>query len=515
MSTSPKKEGQKSLISSPRKLSGLQGKIIAHKPSFQSSFHNSFAGTILDNPGEDDDDQTVFSSVSPTIADEIGIQKENRQSSFTSSFLPENINIIATSTDSEGKSSARNPSEIEKDNVTDKNLEQLLDNHQKSPLTSKKSSLSAQKTSKDISHIDSDKSAKTISAKNSRQSLLNSRKNSTPTIERDNRKPDQSQMNTNFGISCMGYHLKNPLAEDVTQIHIKRKDPITKKIKTVPKMVHNLEANRPKVPEHQLVEDDWRAYRSVLHNQARAKNAILSRDQQRETFLRDNLVAANCLKMQVDNVILMKKSDDYVKASAPKLDVYKPAMRAPTGYMVQRFADQRSLQEQRDKSRVPRYQSKYACVLPVVEPHRGAEGSYHVARDNTWSSKASLVYDPGAIMTSRQDERARVFNEPDSVACDAMFDDVSLSLVQRAQTQQRVADNLGKCDCMNESFLMQEPKKRRTTAEDIKEAPRQQSVEEEEFVEICEKLQDSRKARNASILTITSSSGFISKTSQK
>ncbi|CAL1528902.1 unnamed protein product, partial [Lymnaea stagnalis] len=48
--------------------------------------------------------------------------------------------------------------------------------------------------------------------------------------------------------------------------YVKRKDPLTKAVKIVPEMVYPIEANRIPVPLHELLEDDWRAYRCAIQN---------------------------------------------------------------------------------------------------------------------------------------------------------------------------------------------------------------------------------------------------------
>jgi len=242
-------------------------------------------------------------------------------------------------------------------------------------------------------------------------------------------------MERSYSCQTIGYHPR----PDCSEFHIKRKDPLTKQVKMVPKMIHNLEANRSKVPEHQLIEDDWRAYRSVLHNRTKAKIATLSADEQREKFLRDSILARHCLGIKVDAPTMFKESEDFIKNKNAKLELasHKSAVVSPMGYTYRRYTDEKAQkQQQRTTPAAPRTPCPEAERLPLVVAS-SPFGLYHVSEEQRGDiSKTNLEcrsHDVDSILVNGMPEHITVYNEADSIPGSVLLDDFTQSLAERTQ----------------------------------------------------------------------------------
>jgi len=229
---------------------------------------------------------------------------------------------------------------------------------------------------------------------------------------------DISTFNSHLSCQTLGDHPK----PDCSQFHVRRKDPYTRDIRTVPAMVFNAEANRAAVPEHQLLEDDWRAYRSVLHNGLRLGGRITLRPTDRHEKL--------------------------------EVDTYINAVPSPYGYMYRSVTDSQS-EAARESKKIQQQQQQQAvrpvaATLPVIDTTDPLK-KYHVQQEglrmNTCKTgKFNKVFDVGTIFVPGLKDNITIYNEPDSVPQSVAQVNFRQPLPERTEHEVGVHRNLGDRD---------------------------------------------------------------------
>jgi len=262
---------------------------------------------------------------------------------------------------------------------------------------------------------------------------------------------DASTHNCHLSCQTLGKHPK----PDCSQFYIRRKDSFTKKVTMVPKMIFNAEANRAAIPEHELYEDDWRAYRSALHNQANDSRARLTHEERKETFCRDNILASQCLGRPIDtNAVYQASKNAKPSPNSGKVEVetYENAVPSPYGYMYRRFANEQSEILMKENMASPldgddpgARKEAIRIHLPVIDMDDPFK-KYHVPeemRDGFPKTEhPSVFFDTDAILVDGMPERINVYNEPDSVPRTMLHDDFTRPLPERTMRAVGMNKNL-------------------------------------------------------------------------
>ncbi|XP_035829666.1 uncharacterized protein LOC118479152 [Aplysia californica] len=233
--------------------------------------------------------------------------------------------------------------------------------------------------------------------------------------------------------SVVGHHAKPVCSE----LYIHRRDHRNGKKQVVPTMLYNLEANRPPVPEHQLLEDDFRAFRSVAHNRQTVLQSRMTPDLQVEKFLQDNHLACTILGTTPNSSELLQLAK-LVRSPGCRGDqmvTYRNSVADPLGYVYRRHARHAGKQEQQG----PRVAEKGVMatdaqrVLPTVQIDESFQ-NMHVplcARNPNAEEREIHRFCADAILVSDFPERMYVHNEPDAVPSHLTQEDFSKPLIER------------------------------------------------------------------------------------
>jgi len=236
----------------------------------------------------------------------------------------------------------------------------------------------------------------------------------------------------------LGHHPK----PDCSQFYVQRKDPFTKIVKTVPRMAFNLEANRAAMPEHQVIEDEWRAYRSVLHNQTKQTNANLTQGEQAARIVRDSKLAGQCLGHKTESTTPYKLPEINKRDRKDKLeiDAHTGAMSSPVGYMYRRFADETEVLEENHTStlyqRHRQINEPQLLVLPKIsldDPGKKYILPEVVRGGRSRRDKEMQSWDSQLTGVDSLPEPFHVYNEPDAIPRCMLNYDFSESLNGRTQ----------------------------------------------------------------------------------
>lgn len=205
-------------------------------------------------------------------------------------------------------------------------------------------------------------------------------------------------------------------------------------------MMHNL-VNRALTPEHRVLEEDWRAYRAMMHNWQNAQRRVMTEDERRAAFIRDRQLAVKVVGFNINKNDLM----DHIASLSictSNLATHKPAMEGPPGYLYERFMQDQKLNEQRMTDALTNEGSaeagKRLLRLPLLEID-DPFGKLHITTEarQLWRPPAPRPsgrdYDVMATRVAGIPERALVYNEPDNLPCHLVQENFAELLTERAE----------------------------------------------------------------------------------
>lgn len=188
------------------------------------------------------------------------------------------------------------------------------------------------------------------------------------------------------------------------------------KYKLVPEMMYPIEASRQPIPNHEVLEDEYRAFHNVMVNQVILTRRFLA--QRNPNMLLDVQKG-----LPVDSLLLMDRINE-VKEQLPELMAYNPGCHQPYGYMYQRF------KQAYGKGRVTRVPSTRLTCPPTVL----LRGPFqNVVNLNTRNFCEKTNDFDSAVIGRPKNRVIRIYNEPDAISTIALDNDFSQSISARAK----------------------------------------------------------------------------------
>ena len=236
--------------------------------------------------------------------------------------------------------------------------------------------------------------------------------------------------------SLLGKHAQATCSD----FHVVRRDSRGNTV-TAPRLVSNLESHNTFVHEHQLLEDDWRCFRALLHNRQKALQLRLTPEQNARNAVRNSKLAWHVLGLAPDKDYIANAVDLFGDPVVPEVETYKMAVGQPAGYMYRKHAKEKAdrLAEVREEEKERVLATRYMEDVNIethLEHRRLAVpvtdldfpfAKFHVPeefRDESLRSRKERSFDVDPILVEGGPDRLHVYNEadavPDKVACEQL-----------------------------------------------------------------------------------------------
>ncbi|XP_059170178.1 uncharacterized protein LOC131951797 [Physella acuta] len=205
--------------------------------------------------------------------------------------------------------------------------------------------------------------------------------------------------------------------EAETFVYVKRKDRVRNKIIVVPEMVYPLEANRICVPKHQALEDDWRAYRSAIHNFyaiARSQQQPWERELEQSKIL---AIVTRVLSSSGMPPELLSKTNVSKIIPNATVDLYKNGMAHPAGFLYRHYKNGKVPPQMR-KSNVKN--------IVISDPFQ------HMSRAPSVSS-TEPDWDADVIINGTEKTDLFVYNEPDAIPASCVRTNFAVPITKRVE----------------------------------------------------------------------------------
>ncbi|RUS85974.1 hypothetical protein EGW08_006244 [Elysia chlorotica] len=187
--------------------------------------------------------------------------------------------------------------------------------------------------------------------------------------------------------------------------------------KVVPQMLFPIQANRQPVPKHEVLEDDYRAFHTVVVNQL-----ALARFATKQDGPINLMDFQSCVPL--NSAIRLGRIGE-VKDQLPQQIAYNPGCHPPPGYMYQRYKDSRTAANQRR----PVGHAKLSCppVVIIKDPFQ------NMVRLCTPHYCNNIKHYDSAVIGRAQTTEIRIYNETDAVSSLAVDANFELPLSKRAR----------------------------------------------------------------------------------
>ncbi|BFZ09581.1 hypothetical protein BsWGS_12620 [Bradybaena similaris] len=209
-------------------------------------------------------------------------------------------------------------------------------------------------------------------------------------------------------------------------VFVTRSNPRTGQTRTVPELVYPIEANRSALPKHALLEDDWRAYRAVLHNYESLVYSQMDPIARMLDYFRSNELVSRIYKNETRDVQISRPPATFV----PALSLYQNSVDAPLGYMYRRFKQGTQTSDSHGQPASGKQQLQVPVIMfegPFTDTVQVSQGR----RVREQWDREMQYYDADVIVTSSKRPRMYIYNEPDSIPVSCARTDFSLPLSQR------------------------------------------------------------------------------------
>ncbi|KAK0064596.1 hypothetical protein Bpfe_006255 [Biomphalaria pfeifferi] len=213
-------------------------------------------------------------------------------------------------------------------------------------------------------------------------------------------------------------------------LYIKRTDPLTKEVKIIPEMVYPVLANRIPVPRHELLEDDWRAYRCAIQNlYSQARKQLMPGDLLFE-YNRLNEIVGRIVEKSSGKppVQLMDRPRlSSIKMSSmlaqENTTTYKDRMSIPAGLLYRQFkgAGEKHIAPAKPASKqLPKtiFQDPFEYKFNTPEGMQQTTETY---------------WDPDVIAGGPNQKDIFIYNEPDVIPVSCMAKNFHLPLTKRVE----------------------------------------------------------------------------------